>query len=113
MKNPQGVYERAFTRNSPWPDKEELLDVVYWSRQILAIIIGVAFGILPLAGIFAIVLYCGITTLAMNVYVSEFQKQDLEEYGGFFELAKEGFMSAFASFLVVWIIVYSSMHASL
>ena len=106
------LWQKALTRNSPWSDKEELLDVVYWIRQMLAVVLGILFGVFPLAGMIAILLYCGITTLSMNIYVSEFQKQDLEEYGGFFELAKEGFMSAFASFLVVWIIVYSSFHAS-
>ena len=106
------LLEKAFTKSSSWPDKEELLDVVYWSRQLLAVVIGVLFGAIPVAGILAIILYCAITTFSLNIYVSEFQKQDVEDLGGFFELAKEGFMSAFASFLVVWIIVYSSVNAS-
>ena len=112
MMGRQNLWKKAFTRNSSWADKDELLDVVYWSRQILAVVLGVIFGLFPLIGVVGILLYCGTTTLLMNFYVSEFQKQDLEDYGGFFELAKEGFMSAFASFLVVWIIVYSSFHAS-
>ena len=106
------LVKKALAKNSTWDDKEDLLDVVYWIRQMLAVLLGIAFGTFPLIGIFGILLYCGISTLSMNLYVTEYQQQDLEEYGGFFELAKEGFMSAFASFLVVWIIVYSTFHSS-
>ena len=108
----KSLLSKALTQNAQWPDKEELLDVVYWSRQIMAILIGTVWGLFPLQGIFAILLYVAVTTLTMNIYVSSYQNQDIEKYGGFFEVAKEGFISAFASFLVVWIIMYSSTHAS-
>lgn len=32
---------------------------------------------------------------------------DEEAFGGFMELAKEGFGSAFATFLVAWIAIYT------
>lgn len=35
---------------------------------------------------------------------------DAEVYGGIYEVVKEGFMTNFASFLVTWIIVYSSFY---
>ena len=35
---------------------------------------------------------------------------DEEDYGGVWELTKEGFMTSMASFLVIWIIVYTGMH---
>lgn len=68
----------------------------------------------------------------LYVYFSNFQKIDEEEYGGSWELTKEGFMSSFAGFLVrilaiyrfyfsrsmfnwscfqvMWIIVYTGVH---
>lgn len=107
------IFSRAITKSSSWPDKDELLDVVYWSRQLLALVLGMIWGLLPLTGIFGILLYVAATTLMLNSYVTSFQKQDIEDYGGFMDVAKEGFMSAFATFLVAWIIVYSSMHFSL
>jgi len=112
MLKKNDVLSRAITSCSSWPDKEELLDVVYWSRQLLALVMGLLWGVLPLTGIIAIILYVAATTLALNFYVIGFQKQDIEEYGGFMEVAKEGFMSALATFLVMWIIVYTSMHFS-
>ena len=32
--------QKALTANSSWPDKEEFLDVIYWARQILGVILG-------------------------------------------------------------------------
>lgn len=51
------------------------------------------------------------TTLLLNSYVGGYQKQDVEEFGGFMSLAQEGFMSAFATFMVSWIIAYTSMNS--
>jgi len=95
---------------SEWSDKEELLDVVYWSRQILALLMGLVWGFLPLTGILGIILYVAATTLLLNSYVGGYQKQDIEEFGGFMTLAQEGFMSAFATFMVSWILAYTSMY---
>ena len=46
-----------------------------------------------------------------NLYFcSGFQSVDEEDYGGVWELTKEGFMTSMASFLVIWIIVYTGLH---
>ena len=34
--------------------QDEFLDVIYWFRQVLAILLGIIWGILPLKGILAI-----------------------------------------------------------
>ena len=44
------------------------------------------------------------------IYFNSFQSIDEEEYGGAWELTKEGFMTSFAGFLVTWIIIYSGLH---
>lgn len=108
-KSPTSIItaSKAFIKNSDWPDKDELLDVVYWTKQVLAMFIGILWGLLSMKGIFSIVIYCAISTVVLNFYVTNFQNQDIEEYGGFWELAKEGFMSSFASFMVLWIIFYT------
>lgn len=101
---------KALTPNSKWEDKDDLLDIVYWSRQLIALVIGFVWGLIGIKGILGILTYCAITAVVMNFYVTNLQGQDLDDYGGFFELAKEGFMSSFATFLVMWIIVYSSFY---
>ncbi|PAV88946.1 hypothetical protein WR25_24380 [Diploscapter pachys] len=102
--------QKALRSSSDWSDKDELLDVIYWGKQILAVLIGVVFGLTPLYGILAIATYVAISTLVTQHYVTKFQGVDEEELGGFWELAKEGFGSAFASFMVSWITVFSAVH---
>ena len=50
------IWKRAITANSEWPDKDEFLDVIYWSRQIIGIIVGIVWGLIPLKGFIALLL---------------------------------------------------------
>ncbi|KAJ8936125.1 hypothetical protein NQ318_022207 [Aromia moschata] len=110
-KSPQAsVWIRAFTSTSDWPDKEEFLDVIYWARQALGIILGIVWGLLPLEGFLGIMLFVLINAGVIYFYFSNFQNIDEEEYGGAWELTKEGFMTSFAGFLVTWIIIYSGLY---
>ncbi|PFX32256.1 uncharacterized protein C20orf24 homolog [Stylophora pistillata] len=102
--------KKAFKKNSSWEDKDEFLDVIYWFRQVLAIILGIIWGLLPLKGILAIALFALINAGVLYIYFTNFQKIDEEDYGGPWELTKEGFMTSFALFLIIWIIFYSAVH---
>nr|CAG4638887.1 EOG090X0M4M [Cyclestheria hislopi] len=104
------VWSRAFTKNAEWPDKDEFLDVIYWSRQILAVILGVIWGILSLQGFLGLALFAFVNAGLLYMYFSSFQSVDEEEYGGAWELTKEGFMTSFASFLVTWTIFFTGLH---
>jgi len=104
------VWVRTFTPNSSWPDKDEFLDVLYWLRQIVAIIIGIGWGFLPLKGIIGIALFCMVNTAFVYIYACWFQEVDEDDYGGNWEFAKEGFMTTMAGFLVTWIIVYTGIY---
>ncbi|KAF7282260.1 hypothetical protein GWI33_002981 [Rhynchophorus ferrugineus] len=103
-------YKRAFTANSEWPDKEEFLDVIYWARQVIGIILGIVWGIVPLKGFLGLALFAIINAGVIYFYFSNFQNVDEEEYDGAWELTKEGFMTSFAGFLVTWIIIYSGLY---
>ncbi len=107
------IISRAIKPESQWPDKDELLDVVYWSRQGFSAVLGVIWGIVPFHGLLAIVLYVAISTLTAYFFVTIYQKVDEDNVGGFWELAKEGFGSGIASFLIAWIVVYSGVHSVL
>ncbi|XP_014216141.1 uncharacterized protein C20orf24 homolog [Copidosoma floridanum] len=104
------VWTRAVTANSEWPDKEEFLDVIYWARQIIGIIVGIAWGLIPLKGFLGLLLFVLVNAGSLYLYFSSFQQVDEEEFGGAWELMKEGFMTSFAGFLVTWIIIYSGLH---
>lgn len=49
---------------------------------------------------------CGIVYL----YCLNFQNIDEDEYGGIWELMKEGFMTSFACFSVTWIVFYTGLY---
>ncbi|XP_050429621.1 respirasome Complex Assembly Factor 1 isoform X2 [Adelges cooleyi] len=102
--------KKATTKNSEWPDKDEFLDVIYWTRQIMGIVAGILWGLLPLKGLFGLGLFIMLNATVLYAYFTNFQKIDEEEFGGAWELTKEGFVTSLAGFLVMWIIVYSGMH---
>ncbi|GCB60277.1 hypothetical protein scyTo_0011107 [Scyliorhinus torazame] len=104
------VWSKVLKSNAAWEDKDEFLDVIYWFRQIIAIILGVIWGVVPLKGFLGIAIFCLINAGLLYLYFSSFQQVDEEEYGGTWELTKEGFMTSFALFLVVWIIFYTAIH---
>ncbi|XP_034446794.1 uncharacterized protein RAB5IF [Hippoglossus hippoglossus] len=106
----QSPWSKALNSNAVWEEKDEFLDVIYWLRQIIAIILGVIWGVAPLKGFLGIAIFCIINAGVLYVYFSSFQQIDEEEYGGTWELTKEGFMTSFALFLVVWIIFYTALH---
>ncbi|XP_021272441.1 uncharacterized protein C20orf24 homolog isoform X1 [Numida meleagris] len=102
---PRGsVWGKALRSDSAWHDKDEFLDVIYWFRQIIAVILGIIWGVVPLKGFVGIAIlssrFCLINAGVLYLYFSSFQQIDEEEYGGTWELTKEGFMTSFALFLV-------------
>lgn len=108
--NLSSTLSKALSSRSTWPDKEEFLDVIYWFRQIVGVILGLLWGVLAIQGIVGIVLFAAINASLLYLYFSGYQSVDEEEYGGVWELTKEGFVTSFASFLVTWIIVYTGLH---
>ena len=101
---------KALTAQSSWPDKEEFLDVIYWLRQIVGVFLGLIWGVIAIQGLVGIVLFAVINAGLLYLYFTGYQSIDEEEYGGIWELTKEGFVTSFASFLVMWIIVYTGLH---
>uniref|UniRef100_A0A182QUU4 Rab5-interacting protein n=1 Tax=Anopheles farauti TaxID=69004 RepID=A0A182QUU4_9DIPT len=104
------VWNRAIKPNSEWAEKDDFLDVVYWARQVLSILIGIVMGIVPLKGFIALALFALLNCGAVYLYSTSFQNIDEDAYGGMWEVVKEGFMTSFACFLVTWIIFYTGIH---
>ncbi|XP_059050740.1 GEL complex subunit OPTI [Achroia grisella] len=108
----QSVWKKTLTARAEWPDKDEFLDVIYWMRQAIGIILGLCWGLLPLKGIVGLLLFVVVNAAVIYFYVNNFQTVDDEEYGGMWEITKEGFITSFAGFLVTWIIVYTGLHGN-
>jgi len=97
-----------FNRNHKWEDKDEVLDAVYWLRQIIAIFMGMIWGFLGVTGLLGIISFAILNSLAAYTIANktgyDFEPED--------NLAciKEGFMTTFATFLVTWIVAYTAAH---
>ncbi|VDP89391.1 unnamed protein product [Echinostoma caproni] len=104
------TFLKTFTPESVFDDKNEFLDIVYWLRQVLAILTGILWGLIPLKGLTAILLFFLMNMGAIYIYAALFQRVDEEEYGGFGEIVKEGLMTAFSCFMVSWIVLFDYMH---
>lgn len=61
-------------------------------------------------GFVGLLLFVLVNAAVIYFYVNNFQNIDEEEYGGLWEITKEGFMTSFAGFLVTWIIIYTGLH---
>ena len=73
-------------------------------------VLGVIWGVLPLEGFLGIAGFSLISAGFLYLYFSNYLQIDEKEYGGTWELTKEGFMTSFALFMVIWIIFYTAIH---
>uniref|UniRef100_A0A5S6QPA4 Rab5-interacting protein n=1 Tax=Trichuris muris TaxID=70415 RepID=A0A5S6QPA4_TRIMR len=105
------LWKRAITPSSDWSQKDDLLDAIYWLKQLVSAILGILWGTLPLRGSLAITVYFITCSCVSYLYVISFQRVDEEWIGGMVEVIKEGFSTAFATFLVVWIVTYTFMFS--
>ncbi|KAK0061824.1 respirasome Complex Assembly Factor 1 [Biomphalaria pfeifferi] len=105
------LFSKALIPEYKWQDKDEFLDVIYWMRQILGLLLGIVWGIIPMRGFIGLALFLLVNVAIVYIYYNSFQKVDEEEYGGTSEILKEGLMTSFSSFLVAWIILYSALHS--
>jgi hypothetical protein len=114
--------DRTGGEHGEW-DKEsfpELKDVLFYGRQLLALVFGLLFGLLPLTGAAPLVLYV-VTDLAIVwFYINSFLPVRLDtpdandpslsvdpEAFTPMELLSEGLMPAFSTMLLVWITAYN------
>ena len=72
------IVRRAFTAKSDWPEKETFLDVLYWMRQVLGVVAGLAFGVVGLKGAMALALFVAISAAVGYAYAIGFQQGDEE-----------------------------------
>jgi len=108
--NVKDTFFKAFNAASVWSDKDEFLDVVYWLRQVLGLLIGVVWAVIPVKGLVGLALFFLVNCALVYVYYNIFQRVNEEEYGGISEIMKEGLMTSFATFIVTWVIIYSALY---
>ncbi|CAL4093144.1 unnamed protein product, partial [Meganyctiphanes norvegica] len=82
--------DSRFIKNGhQWSLKDEFLDVIYWGRQILGILLGLVWGFIPLKGFIALFLVYGGGMILM--FDSSFERSVEEaQFAGRGELPGEG-----------------------
>ncbi|CAI7777017.1 unnamed protein product [Closterium sp. NIES-54] len=81
-------------------DQDAFKDVLYWMRQVLAVLFGVVWGITPITGGIGIIGFLVLSTAVMMGYYTLVVKVDAEELGGHGTLLQEGLLNSFGVFLV-------------
>eukprot|EP00124_Ichthyophonus_hoferi_P002414 Ihof_evm4s164 gene=Ihof_evmTU4s164 len=88
---------KAFRRGQEW-EKDEILDVFYWGRQVVGLLIGFLFGLIPVTG--AVGISSGLTLMGVYTMIhTAYLQVDEEFYGGPAAGVKEGFANGFGLFM--------------
>jgi predicted membrane metal-binding protein len=100
-------WSQALRRDVDWR-KKDLCEVIFWIRQVLALVLGIAFGIAGLTGLPTILLFLGLNSASLFVYYTRFlQVDDEEDAYGRWDLLTEGLWPSFAFFILTWTVTYS------
>ena len=91
----------------------EMETACHWVKQVVSVVQGVVFGLMPLTGSTALLTYGAVTLLSTFITCSLLLRADLDLLGldGQLELFKEGGMAAVATFMLAWIVTYTFAHA--
>lgn len=106
--NSKSTWLKVFNKDYPCDDKDEVLDAVYWTRQFIALLMGIIWGCLAMKGFMGILLFAAINSAAAYV-IANSTNYEFEPDDNFLPV-KEGFMTTFATFLVSWIVTYTAVN---
>lgn len=117
-ENTAGVEERleisiskALKYNAKW-DTDNFVkfpEAVHWLRQLIALSCGLVCGLLPVTGVVAIVVFLFLNTYIPYYYYTTYANVNVDDFGAQ-KLLMEGYQSSAALFMLVWVLVFSSLH---
>ena len=103
----QSLLSKALTRGEPQNlNKDEVLDLIFWSRSIIGLVLGLVAGILGLTGFPVIVTFIVALFGGSYFYYSKFLEVDTDDYNDQ-ELLMEGVGNGGGLFMLAWIIMYT------
>lgn len=100
---------KLFDPDASW-DKDQLGDVLHWTRQIMALVCGLIWGAIPLVGGFWFMLFLVLSSGIIYGYYALVLKIDEEDFGGHGALLQEGLFASITLFLLAWTMIYSLSH---
>ncbi|KAF3650496.1 hypothetical protein CQW23_15906 [Capsicum baccatum] len=102
-------FRQLFDPEASW-DKDQLGDVLHWTRQLMALVCGLIWGAIPLVGGVWFMLFLALSTGIIYCYYALVLKVDEEDFGGHGALLQEGLFASMTLFLLFWTLVYSLAH---
>lgn len=106
--NTSKTWLSIFDKNYKWEDKDEVLDTVYWYRQVLAIFMGIVWGYLGVKGFIGMICFGILNSLAAYA-IANHTGYDFDPDDNLSSV-KEGFLPTFGTFFVSWIVTYTASH---
>lgn len=100
---------KLFDPDASW-DKDQLGDVLHWTRQVMALVCGLIWGAIPLVGGFWFMLFLVLSSGIIYGYYALVLKIDEEDFGGHGALLQEGLFASITLFVLAWTLVYSLSH---
>lgn len=88
---------------------DDALKMMHWTRQALGITMGFLLGIVKITGFFAITSFFAVAVLVPNAYFASYLNVDEAEVAQAGSLKTEGLMPAFALFLLLWTLTYTTV----
>lgn len=85
--------------------REDIVLIIYWSRQVLSLLLGILWGIVRFEGLFAILTYLIVCIFILQSYKSMLKVPD--DTFDIVDVFKEGIVPALGIFLFGWISSYS------
>ena len=77
-------------------------------RQILALVLGIVSGLVPLEGGFGFAAFSFVAVFVPFFYYSLYCKVNIDDYGAW-ALIIEGLQNSTALFILIWVLVYSAV----
>lgn len=88
---------------------DDALSMMHWTRQALGVTMGILLGSIKLTGFPAITSFFAVAVLVPNAYFASYLNVDEAEVAQAGSLKTEGLMPAFALFLLMWILTYTTL----
>ena len=88
--------------------KDDILDALYWIRQALAVVAGLAAGLTGRQGVATFALFVTTAASAGLSFVRALGVVDDEELGGVGPLLGEGLSQSVALFVLLWVVTFSA-----
>ena len=89
-------------------EKDEILDVLFWFRQLVSVLFGLAAGLSGQTGAAVIIMYVMLMFASSYYYQTIYLEIDPEDFNPN-ELMMEGLGNCVGLFLLSWILLYTFM----